>query len=905
MGGPGFGARIRIASRDLARVVVLGGGVAGLTVAHELAERGFSVDVVEKRDVPGGKARSTEVPNSATADRKLLPGEHGFRFFPGFYRHLPDTFSRIPDGAGKTVLEHLVSVNTMTFAFQDRPPFVLPARFPRSLREVGYVLGFFEGVGQMGITVDDLVFTWWKLWQVVTTSHERRVVELEHQSWWEYMQADTRTEAFRRLLVVGLTRNLVASRAEAANARTVGQVGIQLIRDLLTPGKSTDRILDGPTNDVWIEPWLARLAELGVRYRPGMELERVNLDAGRVKSVAIRPRSERVERGGDATPPNAGPPEVLEADYFVLAMPVEVMAALLERQPELARAAPAFAGIPELGKQVEWMNGIQFYLTERVDVADGHINHVDSEWALTTIAQSQFWPRHPAVSFGDGSVKTILSVDISAWDERAEGGKTAKECDFAELGTETFDQLARSLNQGERVVLRKEMLHPVHPYNVDVAIAEQERKTATTGKTLLTNAEPLLVNLEDSWKLRPEVSCEVENLLVASDYVRTYTNLATMEAASEAARTAANAILLRSGSKEPKARIFKPKEPFRFLRRRDRERFERGEPWENPLLVDAAVKLGLIGTASVLRVVAWFAALPRPLYPIMALYGVVMWLFSRYFTEAWTFGWGFGCSVLSHGGLEGLPDRCLLADAPLPSGPGKASYWYAAYMTLFGVSVYLMPRKVLGRLGFPTEQGPWIPILGATPLVMATFYATAAVFDVREFFWLSVLGRVSVFLFVLYITFARGLGSTLLIVMALPDLASALVSAWLLAPARPAGAVLCLGIVDLVIAVAFGLFPKGLLKAMGFPERASAWVPMVAILLWFWGSYEALAVLLELRPLFFASALCRAVFGSFCLLAPLVYQLRTEPFVRGYRLFFVGAVYLGSAYWLWKQLTAG
>jgi hypothetical protein len=304
-------------------------------------------------------------------------------------------------------------------------------------------------------------------------------------------------------------------------------------------------------------------------------------------------------------------------------------------------------------------------------------------------------------------------------------------------------------------------------------------------------------------------------------------------------------------------------------------------------------------------VVAWFAALPRPLYPIMALYAAVMWLFSRYFAEAWSIGWGFGCSVLSHGGAAALPDRCLFPEAPTPSGPGQASYWYAAYMTLFGVSVYLMPRKVLGRLGFPMEQGPWIPILGATPLVMATFYATAAVFDVREFFWLSVLGRVSVFLFVLYLTFARGLGSTLLIVMALPDLASALVSAWLLAPAGPSGAVLCLGILDLTVAVAFGLFPKGLLKALGFPEGTSAWVPMVAILLWFWGSYEVLSVLLGLTPLFFASALCRGLFGGFCLLAPLVYRLRTEPFVRGYRLFFVGGVYVASAYWLWGELGAG
>ncbi len=37
-------------------VAVLGGGVAGLSAAHELAERGFTVTVYEQRDAPGGKA---------------------------------------------------------------------------------------------------------------------------------------------------------------------------------------------------------------------------------------------------------------------------------------------------------------------------------------------------------------------------------------------------------------------------------------------------------------------------------------------------------------------------------------------------------------------------------------------------------------------------------------------------------------------------------------------------------------------------------------------------------------------------------------------------------------------------------------------------------------------------------
>jgi len=40
------------------KVVILGGGVAGMSAAHELAERGFHVHVYEARPVPGGKART-------------------------------------------------------------------------------------------------------------------------------------------------------------------------------------------------------------------------------------------------------------------------------------------------------------------------------------------------------------------------------------------------------------------------------------------------------------------------------------------------------------------------------------------------------------------------------------------------------------------------------------------------------------------------------------------------------------------------------------------------------------------------------------------------------------------------------------------------------------------------------
>ena len=52
--------------------------------------------------------------------------------------------------------------------------------------------------------------------------------------------------------------------------------------------------------------------------------------------------------------------------------------------------------------------------------------------------------------------------------------------------------------------------------------------------------------------------------MLASDFVRTHTDLATMEGANEAARRAVNAILDASGSAAPRCRLWKLEEPAVF-----------------------------------------------------------------------------------------------------------------------------------------------------------------------------------------------------------------------------------------------------------------------------------------------------------------------------------------------------
>lgn len=154
------------------KVVILGGGVAGLSAAHELSERGFVVQVFERKKVPGGKARSVEATKTYTLDgqlvsgvgtdgRRALPGEHGFRFFPRFYKHLPDTMSRIPYKNNRHgVADNLVDTTRLEFPLIGKPPIIAVDRFPRTIEE--FKLNFHNVVaaldGDYGLSRSEIEF---------------------------------------------------------------------------------------------------------------------------------------------------------------------------------------------------------------------------------------------------------------------------------------------------------------------------------------------------------------------------------------------------------------------------------------------------------------------------------------------------------------------------------------------------------------------------------------------------------------------------------------------------------------------------------------------------------------------------------------------------------------------------
>jgi len=370
------------------------------------------------------------------------------------------------------------------------------------------------------------------------------------------MDADNQSEAYKQYFVGGITRTLVAAKPKKVSTKTGGDILLQLLFLMGDPNAHADRVLNGPTNEAWLYPWRDYLLEKGVKYHHDSELLEINALNGKVGSVKIRD----VE----------GNEKVVEGDDYIFAVPVERLAPLLSN--EITELDPTFNFIKPLADDTAWMTGIQFYLNEDVKMTKGHVMYTDSQWALTSISQVQFWDGYDISKHGNGEVKGVLSVDVSDWDTPGFNGKRAKDCTKEEIKEEVWKQLKDSLETDGKSLLSDDML--VDWYLDRDIVFNKSFKTA--------NEEPLLINRVNTWSLRPEAYTQIPNMYLASDYVRTYTDLATMEGANEAARRAVNAILNKDGKKDF-CKIWHLHEPdvLALFRAHDKKRWEKGLPWKN------------------------------------------------------------------------------------------------------------------------------------------------------------------------------------------------------------------------------------------------------------------------------------------------------------------------------------
>jgi hypothetical protein len=388
---------------------------------------------------------------------QLVSGEHGFRFFPGFYRNLRNTMQRTPifdDDGGRftwrTVDANLKEVEWQVIDDHRRPHATAFAR--KDLGSIGALVQQYEVLRKdLGYRPSDLLRFTLRLLRYATSSPLRRQRWYETMSWWEFLsrrrvdRCDPKDELpfgqrFKTALL-HMPTALVATQTDQGDARTLGNVSVQLFMDQFGLHGHADETLEGPTSEVWLRHWRDYLVQLGVQFFVG-EATELSCEAGKPCQVVIEWPDGRPPRGyfdPDAND-NAG-----ERHYHVCALDV-VGAARLTHSARAKALAAATEDLPDLGVITElaallaapgtdrprWpselediqvvgalrdrfqtFSGVQLYFEERVAFANGHIYYAESPYGLSAVSQIQYW----SAAGADVRAPLLgnLSIDLGIW----------------------------------------------------------------------------------------------------------------------------------------------------------------------------------------------------------------------------------------------------------------------------------------------------------------------------------------------------------------------------------------------------------------------------------------------------------------------------------------------------------
>lgn len=548
-----------------------------------------------------------------------LPGEHGFRFFPGFYRHIFDTMKRIPisvnvdghEAVTGSVYDNLIPSDEFGYTTKRATPSIRVSRFdpqsPEKLKAV--VTGLLE---EAGYSPEDLAMLAGSFVKYMTSSRMRREKEYENLSWYEFVEGD-RYSPRAQFLHETAPGTLLAVFGSSADARSQGSIAMQLGGFQPTDGNasSTNMLLNGPTDLAWFAHWYQYLAGQAVDFRRG-RLKGIKADG---TPIIVLNETETGTTTETETEVSFSPvAKIMKGvTHYVVALPLreatEVARDLVAKLEESGRkpfeVAKDFAQLVEFmdGLNMEeelkkaspegplkHLSGIQYFFDQDIRLWRGHTQYLDAPFGLSSVSQPQFWKIPENLASG---YRTVLSVDIGIWDTPKIRGSETADVEYGWnrtrefLATEIWKQI-REQHEGDFPNAWPRLPTP-YAFHVDDNLLLDEKGN------IIGNKSPFLVNQKGRYRSRPGLSRIDEDWRAVIDYdvafgrcvmagthMQTATRITSMEAACESGRRAVNALLRHLDLSGEPCSVWDPEdyepEGLNQFKELDRELCERGCP---------------------------------------------------------------------------------------------------------------------------------------------------------------------------------------------------------------------------------------------------------------------------------------------------------------------------------------
>jgi hypothetical protein len=493
------------------RVAVFGAGIAGLTVAHELARRGYLVSVYETNAEAGGFFRSAR-----RAVNGNIPSEYSWHGFGPWYHNVFDLMKQIPFDDTHSMYERALS----------RPiDFGLAGDDGQTQFDDTWLVNI---RGMFRMTWRDVVFGSWlmvKTWAADRRSNEYYstlnaaaawhpwLSEKCCQSWrasfgpwigsdWLNVSLHTAGQFFRKQLITAPAHYHSAD-AEGPAWRHGARDGWLLLR--------------GPSNEYWFDRWVKYQETLGVAFAWNTSLVELLFD-GRVCTGA------RLHSG-----------EIIRAEYFVLAANPFAIAEVLRRTPALESQHQLclFRALVQDGPHTQVSLRIAFSEPIAWPRERSAIVVASSEFDLTLFAEEQVWDQE--VNLG----KRVQALwTLTACVSKIRGrlyGKSVEECSKDQFINEVKSQLYNCSGLNALIAEANEgrSLRDFQILCIEVWHEWQFSSDGICGK------QPKWVNRVGNQIFLPTQQTPIKNLALAGAHTRTDVDVWSIEAAVESGRRAA------------------------------------------------------------------------------------------------------------------------------------------------------------------------------------------------------------------------------------------------------------------------------------------------------------------------------------------------------------------------------
>jgi cytochrome b involved in lipid metabolism len=556
------------------KVIVFGAGISGLTVAHELVKKGFSVEIYEKDILGGGMAKSIR-------NKDNVPTEHSWRGYAPFYYNLFQTIKEISlntsdvfvkEGFNEYTMDDIKLHNTLDdlWTVYENEVFDI-TEFVKEHPGGNIILK--AGGKDLKDIWDENGVDWhmnnssilkklrsYKIGNLVEGYGEKSVYDNLNKNRlnFEFLYNDkgkrgepglSSRDYLYLLFIFGkvICSNRRKSdyfkvRLDPLIKKNLSKEGYHFIADFLAgPGYGFDKntmslghyatfieyilyekekdwqVMSMPTSEAWINPWIDYLKSKGVKFNFSSELIKINHKDNIISDCVIRTNNKNI---------------VISADDYVIAINPFNLNTIL-KVSNLMDMSIKYDKLNIINNQISFRLG--FGKKIKFNKLNSGYVLIDSPYNITFYPQEDNWDKGVDLGMG-GKIKTLLSgTIILPYNSGSLTNSSALSLSLDKLKDEIVHQFFES---SEFMSILKDS----DVKREDIIFREIYSDWYKDGKYLKSKNSKWVNNFINE-EYRPLQSTKFNNMFISGGHCRTSINIWSMEGSVESGKITSNLIL--------------------------------------------------------------------------------------------------------------------------------------------------------------------------------------------------------------------------------------------------------------------------------------------------------------------------------------------------------------------------